>query len=214
VKTTLLIMLVVVVGTAIKAVAGPNPPSQCVDNCPPDLGPPLPNGGPFTSSQYGFSFDYPAPWNVKTDTSHIFDASLASGGQFEIDAGTGQVDLAQLIQRQLASFTELVQTSRGSNIRGAEIGFQPGQGTFYAGTANDNAGNVVDVEVAIIVVTRADRWVMATGISVLANDSTCDADEGYAGLGAIRSFFPSAHNLCPVDFGDFEVPLTYWHWSS
>jgi hypothetical protein len=153
-KAFIVVAVLVVIGSFIKARVSPRAPGTCLYGCGPNVGPTLRNSQTFTSTTFGFSFDYPAYWRPASGPSDSVANYVVNDRNGSLIAAKAN-SLGQVIQQ--------LQTTGG--MPGAQIGFTPGQGQFYRGSLVYSSGAEQPVEVAVLSVQRSGEWVVVTGVS-------------------------------------------------
>ena len=199
-KIGVLVTVVVVVASVIKALVSPGPPKPCVYPCvTPPSGPSLPTAQTFSSSQYGFSFQYPAGGAkvaVSGDQIVGLQYDLRSGGfggEALVGASSSSASAQQLIQQQTAALggEGITNVQTTGPLNGAEIGFTSGTGELLSGVYKDTVGNQDPVNIGIIAVAHGTDMVYFVGISVA----------------------PSNKSAPPL-FSVFDSILDHWTWST
>jgi hypothetical protein len=182
------VAVLVVIGSFIKSRVSPRSPGTCLYGCGPNVGPALPNGHTFTSTTFGFSFDYPAYWRAAKgsgDTVANFVVNDSNGSllsDFQVSAGMGNQQPSQLIASKAQSLGQVIQQLESTGgMPGAQIGFTPGQGQFYRGSLVYSSGAQQPVEVAILAVQRSGEWVVVTGVSAYDSKKRAIANPDFDG---------------------------------
>jgi hypothetical protein len=171
-KAFIVVAVLVVIGSFIKSRVSPRAPGTCLYGCGPSAGPAVPTTHTFTSTTFGFAFDYPAYWRPASGPSHsvanyvVSDSNGSLLSDFQVAAGTGNQQPSQLIAAKANSLGQVIQQLQSTGgMPGAQIGFTPGQGQFYRGSLVYSSGAEQPVEVAILSVQRSGEWVVVTGVS-------------------------------------------------
>jgi hypothetical protein len=198
-KITFGVIVLVGVGLVLKGSISPGPHARCVYACSrPPKALAAPTAGTFTSSRYGFSFEYPPEGRRITVggagvTGYNFvDRNGDLLGQMLVTAGTGHQSLSYLIDheaKKLGHF-EIHNVSLSGPMLGAELGFESGVGNLYTGEFTDSIGDVHPVHVGIVAVQHGNEWVSMVGI------------------GASSSTGPT-----PLIFSVFDDVLDEWRWT-
>jgi hypothetical protein len=172
VKTIVVIIALVVVGSFLKSLFSPRAPAKCVYGCGPTVGPNVPGRLTFTSAEFGFSFGYPGFWETSTTAGNtvadllVKDSNGSLLSDFQVAAGTGNREPGQLIQSRAQSLGQSIQQLESTGgMPGAQIGYSPGQGEFFRGSLVYSVGSVQPVQVSILAVQRSNEWVVVTAVS-------------------------------------------------
>ena len=199
-KIGVMVAVVVIVASVIKSVVSPGPPKPCVYPCvKPPSGPSLPTANTFSSSQFGFTFQYPDGGSkvaVSGDQLVGLQYTLNSGGfggEALVGASSTSASAQQLIQQESAALggEGITNVQATGGLNGAEIGFISGSGELLSGVYTDTVGNQDPVNIGIIAVAHGTDMVYFVGISVAASDKST-----------------------PPLFGTFDSILDHWTWST
>jgi hypothetical protein len=196
-KITFGVIVLVGVGLVLKGSISPGPHARCVFSCSqPPAAAPAPTAGTFTSSRYGFSFEYP-PEGQRISvrgagvTGYNFvDRSGDLIGQMIVTAGSGHQSLSYLIDHEAKKLGEVGNVSLSGPMLGAELGFESGVGNLYTGDFTDSIGIVHPVQVGIVAVQHGNEWVSVVGIGT-----------------------SSSSDPTPPIFSVFDDVLDEWRWT-
>ena len=182
---------VVVVGLLAAVVTWtfhPKAPAPCTANCPPpkaDVGVSAASGEAlaeqksFKSTDFGFTVEYPADWDVSDSGSSGVLLSTRHG-ILELVGTKTTAAPAQLILDRIGRFNSarLPDIQQLGPLRGAHIGTQEGQGSVFKATLlpSSGGGTSILVRIAIVVAKRAGVTVLAT--TLLPYDANSDTIVG------------------------------------
>jgi hypothetical protein len=171
-KAAVAVAVLVTIGVVINDRLSLKHPPACLFSCGPNVGPSGPREHTFTSTTFGFSFDYPSYWSPASASGDVvanFVATDSNGSllsDFQVSAGTGNLQPSDLITAKAQSISRAIQQLESTGgMPGAQIGFSPGQGEFYQGDLVYTSGAQQPVEVAILAVQRNGEWVVVTAVS-------------------------------------------------
>ena len=171
-KSIILVAALVVIGSVLKSLFSPRAPGTCLYGCGPSVGPNVPGRHTFTSTTYGFSFEYPGFWEPSTASGStvadfvVKDSNGSLLSDFQVAAGLGNEEPSQLIDTKAESLGQSIQQLESTGgMPGAQIGYSPGQGQFFRGSLVYSVGAVQPVHVSILAVQRPTEWVVVTGVS-------------------------------------------------
>ncbi|HET9060423.1 MAG TPA: zinc ribbon domain-containing protein [Acidimicrobiales bacterium] len=201
-KVVLVVLAFVVVGSAVQAVL-PGP-SKCYYNCTFVKGPVQPAGATY-SSPY-FAFEYPSTMRRGGPTNgSLVTLNDTTAGEVLIWGGNGEPPLADLVERYAEDLPGTVLNLQDLGpVYGAEIGFVPGEGSFYAG--DQLTGNGLEpVGAGVIAAEHDGRWAV-----VVAFTSCFDAS------GNLQRCDESLLTSQVLNLGDaqgYDDILERWQWS-
>lgn len=150
----ILAVAVVAISTfAVYRVVGTHPP--CTANCGPQLVPPLPEANTYHSNAFGFEVDYSSDWKVRSQDGN----GVSLGTQFGIVTVVGSrssQSTSQLIDATVAALPSSKWQSviRLSDLKGAHIGDQDGQGAIYSANVSGVGTTSAKIRFAVIAATR------------------------------------------------------------
>jgi hypothetical protein len=198
VKIALLVTILVALGVVIKDAVTPGPTPRCVFACEEVLSAIPADHSTFTSTTYGFSFDYLSGASMGTVSSPAVadlvytDNDNSFAGELLVDAGTGTPRLSSLISQAASELGNVIGNLKDTGpMLGAEIGLQPGEGEFYSGTYPQPSGSAVPAVIGTVAAQHGDLWVCLIGIS--ATDPSSSA---------------------PPAFQIFDDIIDRWRWGS
>ena len=159
----LIVATVTVSAFAIRGATGSH--HNCTSNCSPQLVTPLPASATYTSSQFNYSVDYSANWQVESKDSAGIQLAT-SIGSVSVAGSRGNQPLDQVIQGVVgalpsASWQSVTQVS---GLKGAHLGDQNGAGAVYS--ANFIGSNSTATKVRFVVIAAAKNGVTVVMFAV------------------------------------------------
>jgi hypothetical protein len=155
-----LVLILVVATVAISAFAvsrafGTH--STCITNCGPKLVTPLPESNTFRSITFKFEVDYSSAWKVRNQDASAVSLGTRIGLVNVVGSSSGE-SLTQLINHTVSALPSSTWqgVTRVSDLKGAHIGDQDGQGAIYAANLVTSGGTSTRVRFAVIAATRGD----------------------------------------------------------
>ncbi|HVC77209.1 MAG TPA: zinc-ribbon domain-containing protein [Candidatus Micrarchaeaceae archaeon] len=136
-----------------KATGGAHP--TCTANCGPQLVAPLAEANTYHSDAFGYEVDYSSNWKVRSQDAN----GILVGTQIGIVQVTGSKSgpsTGQLIDNAVAALPSSKWQSviRVSDIRGAHIGVQDGEGAIYSANLIGPGTTATKVRFAVIAAVR------------------------------------------------------------
>jgi hypothetical protein len=155
------IVAILVIATAaisiFAMVRGIGTHSTCTTNCGPKLATPLPESNTFRSITFNYEVDYSSAWKVRSqDASGISFGTRI--GTINIAGSSSGDSLSQLIQHTVSALpsSSWQGVSKVSDLKGAHIGDQNGQGAIYSANLITSGGTSTKIRFAVIAATRGD----------------------------------------------------------
>ncbi len=155
------IVLILVIATlAISAFAvmrGIGTHSTCTTNCGPKLTTPLPESNTFRSITFKYEVDYSSAWKVRSQDASAISFGTRIGSIYIAGSSSGD-SLSQLIQHTVTALpsSSWQGVSKVSDLKGAHIGDQDGQGAIYSANLVSSGATSTKVRFAVIAATRGD----------------------------------------------------------
>ena len=169
----ILAVAVVAISTfAVYRAIGTHP--ACSANCGPQLVPPLPEANTYRSSTFGFQVDYSSNWKVRSQDANGVSLTTQIGILNVIGSKSTQ-STGKLIDSTVAALPSSRWQSvvRVSDLKGAHIGDQDGQGAVYSANLIGTGATSAKVRFAVIAATRG-------GVAVVIFAADPADTKGYA----------------------------------
>jgi hypothetical protein len=149
----LAVAVVIITAFAISRSVGTHPP--CTANCGPQLVAPLPEADTYHSNAFGFEIDYSSSWKVQSQDANGIALSTQAGILQVIGSPSGE-STGQLINKTLAALpsSKYQSVTHVSDIRGAHIGVQDGEGAIYSANFIGSGTTATKVRFAVIAAIR------------------------------------------------------------
>jgi hypothetical protein len=157
-----LILITAVVAVSLFAVSrafGTHP--TCTTDCGPKLVTPLPESSTFRSAAFNFVVDYNSQWKVLSQDANGISLSTRYG-RLDVIGTKSNESLGQLIDGTVSALPSSTWQSvtRVSDLKGAHIGDQDGQGTVYSANVVGSGATATKVRFAVIAATRGSVTVV------------------------------------------------------
>ena len=168
----LAVAVVAISAVALFRAVGPHP--TCTANCGPQLIPPLPEASSYRSTTFGFELDYSSRWKVRSQDANGVSIGTQIGIVNVVGSRSNQ-STGQLIDSTVAALpsSKWQSVARVSDLRGAHIGDQDGQGAIYSANLIGPGATSTKVRFAVIAATRG-------GVSVVIFAADPADTKGYA----------------------------------
>jgi hypothetical protein len=176
----LAVAVVAVTAFAVSRVIGTHP--TCSANCGPKQIAPLPEANTYHSSAFGFEVDYSSNWTVLSQDAGGVSLKTSYGVLEVVGSKSGQ-STAQLIDNRLAALpsSKWQSVTRVTDLKGAHIGDQDGQGAIYSANLIGSGATATKVRFAVIAATRGGVSVVIFALDPAApQDFTNGIPEGEA----------------------------------
>jgi zinc ribbon protein len=150
----ILAVAVVAISTfAVYRAIGTHPP--CTANCGPQLVPPLPEANAYHSTAFGFDVDYSSNWKVRSQDANGVSLTTQIGILNVVGSKANQSP-GQLIDSTVRALPSSRWQSvvRVSDLKGAHIGDQDGQGAIYSANLIGSGATSAKIRFAVIAATR------------------------------------------------------------
>jgi hypothetical protein len=133
----------------------------CTANCGPQVAAPLPEANTYHSSAFGFEVDYSSSWKVRSQDLN----GISFGSRYGIVTVTGSSSGSsngQLIDSAVAALpsSRWQSVTRLTDLRGAHIGIQSGEGAIYSANLLGSGATATPVRFAVIAATRGSTSVV------------------------------------------------------
>jgi hypothetical protein len=161
----LAVAAIVITAFALSRATGGTHPT-CTANCGPQLVAPLAEANSYHSSEFGYEVDYSSSWKVRSqDASGIVLGTQI--GIFQVIGSRGGPSTGQLIDNAVAALpsSKWQSVTRVSDIRGAHIGVQDGEGAIYSAELIGPGTTATKVRFAVIAAVRG-----ASAVVIFAAD--------------------------------------------
>lgn len=149
----LAVAVVAVTTFAVSRVIGTHP--TCTANCGPRLVAPLPEANTYRSTAFHFEVDYSSDWKVLRQDANGVSLGTRFGALNVVGSRSGQ-STGQLIDSTVAALpsSKWQSVTRLSDLKGAHIGEQDGQGAIYSANLIGPSATASKVRFAVIAATR------------------------------------------------------------
>lgn len=148
----LVVAVVAVTSFAVSRVIGTHP--ICASNCPQVIAP-LPEAATYHSSAFGFEVDYSSGWKVRSQDANGVSLGTEYGTLTVVGSRSGQ-STGQLIDATVTALpsSKWQSVTRLSDLKGAHIGVEDGQGAVYSANLIGSGTTATQVRFAVIAATR------------------------------------------------------------
>jgi hypothetical protein len=129
--------------------------ATCTANCSPKFVTPLPESNTYRSASFKFEVDYSSAWKVRNQDAN--GVSLGTRlGRLDVIGSRSHLSLSQLIDGTVSALPSSTwqNVSRVSDLKGAHIGDQDGQGAVYSANLIGANATATVVRFAVIAATR------------------------------------------------------------
>jgi hypothetical protein len=155
-----LVLILLVATVAISAFAlarGIGTHATCTTDCGPKLATPLPESNTFKSITFRYEVDYSSAWKVRSQDASGVSLGTKIGLVNVVGSSSGQ-SLTQLIDSTVSALpsSRWQAVKRISDLKGAHIGDQDGQGAIYSANLIGSGATSTKVRFAVIAATRGD----------------------------------------------------------
>jgi zinc-ribbon domain len=177
----LAVAAVVITAFAIFRTIGTHPP--CTANCGPQLVAPLPEANTYHSNSFGFEVDYSSNWKVRTQDPTGIALTTAYGLLQVVGSQSGKTT-GQLIDQTVAALpsSKWRSVTRVSDLHGAHIGVQDGEGAIYSANLIGPGTTATKVRFVVIAAIRG-----GVGVVIFAADPA-DTKDFASGIPEGQSF--------------------------
>ena len=144
---------VVITAFAVSRAVGTHQP--CTANCGPQLVAPLPEANTYHSNAFGYEVDYSSNWKVSSQDANGI-ALRTEVGILQVVGSRSGLSTGQLIDNIVAALpsSKWQSVTRVSDLKGAHIGLQDGQGAIYSANLIGTGATATQVRFAVIAATR------------------------------------------------------------
>jgi zinc-ribbon domain len=149
----LAVAVVVITTFAVSKAVGSHTP--CTANCGPQLVAPLPEANTFHSNAFGFEVDYSSNWKVQGQDGNGI-ALTTQAGILQVVGSRSEQSTGQLIANTVTALpsSKWQSVTRVSDLKGAHIGVQDGQGAIYSANLIGPGTTATKVRFAVIAAIR------------------------------------------------------------
>lgn len=201
-----ILLLLIFFFSGLSQVSQPAPVSCIPPQCsqPPPSQPLVSNPGTYTSSQYGFTVNYPGNRDAptqKTKYSVSWSGTLSDGSDVEwtIVGGTPRGRSAQQIVSDLQS-SNFPDAQQAYTIPGASVGYQPGYGNVYDVNVAPGGGQSVHDRLIVMAAIRGNLAIALVGLGPYEHVTRSNSDH------------PNPAETPLVNLGDFHETLQSVTW--
>lgn len=150
----LAVAAVVITTFAVSRATGGTHPT-CTANCGPQLVAPLPEANTYHSNAFGYEVDYSSSWKVRSQDAN----GIALGTRYGILQVVGSrsgPSTGQLIDNAVAALpsSKWQSVTRVSDLKGAHIGGQDGQGAIFSANLIGSGTTATAVRFAVLAAIR------------------------------------------------------------
>jgi hypothetical protein len=149
--------------------------SVCTANCGPQVIAPLPEASTYHSNAFGFDVDYSSQWKVRSQDANGISLGTRYGILTVVGSSSGPTT-GQLIDSTVAALpsSKWQSVTKVTDIRGAHIGIQNGEGAIYSANLIGSGATATPVRFAVIAATRG-----TTSVVIFAVDPAAPKDFRY-----------------------------------
>lgn len=155
----LAVAVVAITAFALSRAIGNHP--ACSANCGPQVIAPLPEANTYHSNQFSFEVDYSSDWKVRSQDATGISLGTRYGILTVVGSKAGPTT-GQLIDSTVAALpsSKWQSVTRVTDIRGAHLGVQDGEGAIYSANLIGSGATATPVRFAVIAATRGNASVV------------------------------------------------------